>query len=73
MCLLVACRGHGTAIAPLVRLVTPYQCLLSVAAVNRTKAPKAFCLLGAVGNKALLILVDSGGSHSFVDSAIAQP
>ena len=47
-------------------------CLLSVAAVTGTEAPKAFRLHGKVGNQVLLMLVDSGSSHSFVNSAFVS-
>lgn len=47
-------------------------CLLSAAAVQGTEAPKAFRLSGKIGNKALLMLLDSGSSHSFVNTETAQ-
>ena len=47
-------------------------CLLSTAAIQGTEAPKAFRLSGKIGNKVLLMLVDSGSSHSFVHTETPQ-
>ena len=47
-------------------------CLLSAAAIAGTEAPKAFRMLGKMNGKTLLMLVDSGSSHSFINSEIAS-
>lgn len=47
-------------------------CLLSAAATTGTEASKAFRMLGKANGKALLMLVDSGSSHSFINSEIAK-
>lgn len=47
-------------------------CLLSAAAVTGTEAPKAFRMNGQVGDKMLVMLVDSGSSHSFVNTEMAR-
>ena len=47
-------------------------CLLSAAAIAGTEAPKAFRILGKMNGKTLLMLVDSGSSHSFINSEISN-
>lgn len=46
--------------------------MLSMATATGTEAPKAFRLLGQLQNRSLLMLVDSGSSHSFINSEIAS-
>lgn len=47
-------------------------CLLSTTAANGTESPKAFRMLGTLNGKSLLMLVDSGSSHSFINFAITK-
>uniref|UniRef100_A0A453QMI9 Retrotransposon gag domain-containing protein n=1 Tax=Aegilops tauschii subsp. strangulata TaxID=200361 RepID=A0A453QMI9_AEGTS len=47
-------------------------CLLSTAATSGTESPRAFRMLGTLQGKSLLMLVDSGSSHSFINSEIAK-
>jgi hypothetical protein len=44
---------------------------LSVAAAVGTASPKTLCLSGQIQGHSLSILVDSGSSHTFIDSALA--
>ena len=45
--------------------------LLSAAAVSSHPAPRTIQLLGVIGDHEVLILVDSGSSHSFINSSVA--
>lgn len=45
---------------------------LSVAALAGAPAPKTLCLTGILQGKSVSILVDSGSSHTFINSAVAQ-
>jgi len=45
---------------------------LSVAAIAGASAPKTLCLTGSIQGISLSILVDSGSSHTFLSSSLAQ-
>ena len=45
---------------------------LSTAAFAGTDGPRTMCFFGSIQNHDVLILVDSGSSHSFLSSAIAD-
>ncbi|CAD6247668.1 unnamed protein product [Miscanthus lutarioriparius] len=45
---------------------------LSVAAISGASAPKTLCLTGSIQGISLSILVDSGSSHTFLSSSLAQ-
>jgi hypothetical protein len=44
---------------------------LSEAAVNGTEAPRSMRLVGTIQGQEVLILVDSGSSHTFISSTLA--
>ena len=46
-------------------------CLLLAHAVQGTEAPETMRLRAIVGNQTMLLLVDSGSTHSFVNSSFA--
>jgi hypothetical protein len=47
-------------------------CMLSAHAITGSEAPTAFRLPVRVGNKTMLLLLDSGSSHSFVNKIFAD-
>ena len=47
------------------------MCSISSAAVSGAEGPKTIRLQGTIQKKEVLMLVDSGSSHSFVSSAFA--
>lgn len=47
-------------------------CTLSEAALSGAPAPKTMCLMGSIQGFPVNILVDSGSSHSFISSSIAE-
>lgn len=46
--------------------------LLATAASTGTEAPKSFRMLCTLNGKTLLMLFDSGSSHSFINTDIAE-
>lgn len=49
----------------------PACCLLSAHAVEGTEAPETIRIRATVGDQTMLLLVDSGSTHSFVNSSFA--
>lgn len=47
----------------------PECCLLSTHAVSGGESPHTICLRALVGNQVMLLLVDSGSTHSFISQA----
>ncbi|XP_048527388.1 uncharacterized protein LOC125506673 [Triticum urartu] len=50
----------------------PECCVLSTHAVAGTESPRTIRLRALVGNQVMLLLVDSGSTHSFISQAFAE-
>uniref|UniRef100_A0A8R7U589 Uncharacterized protein n=1 Tax=Triticum urartu TaxID=4572 RepID=A0A8R7U589_TRIUA len=47
-------------------------CVLSTQAVSGTETPRTIRLRALVGNQVMLLLVDSGSTHSFISASFAE-
>lgn len=50
----------------------PHAAQISLNALSGSSAPKAFCLLGHIGQYRITILIDGGSTHNFIQPRVAK-